>query len=70
MDILGAENNLLKLRVTERFAFGIFGLDHPIGVEEKSIAGAEGYVANGIVGLWHHSENQTVAFDTLQCSGA
>ena len=63
---MGAENNLLKLRVTERFAFGIFGLNHPIGVEEKSIARADGYFANRIVGLTRHTENQAVAFNTMQ----
>ena len=41
---------MFKLRVTKQFAFGIFGLNHTIGVEEKPVARTDGYVANGILG--------------------
>ena len=65
---LGGENNLFKLALAKGLAFCIFGLNHTISVKEKSVAWAEGYVANRIVGLWLHSENQAIAFDALQCS--
>jgi len=67
---LAAKNNLFELSDTEWFAFGIFGLNHAIGLEEKAITGADGNIAHGILRLRRHSKNQTVAFDTLQCSGA
>ena len=54
---LGAENNLFELSVTEWLASAIFRFKQPIGAEEKPVAGADGYVANRIVGLRCHPEN-------------
>jgi len=64
--VLRAENNRFKLRVPKWFTFRIFGLKHTVCVQQKTVAGADRYVANRIFRRTCHTENQTVAFDTLQ----
>lgn len=59
-------NDFFKLAVTERIPATILGLDHTIGVEKKPVAWVDGHLANGVLGLWHHSKNEAVTLDALQ----
>ena len=59
-------NDFFQPTVAKEFAAGILGIDHAVGVEEKAVAGLDGHVANGVVGLRYDSKNYAVAFDALQ----
>ena len=63
-------NDLFKLVIAKKLAAGILGFNHTVGVKQEAVPWADRDLANGVVGIWHDSENNTVTFDPLQNTSA
>jgi len=57
---------LFEFAIAECLALGIFGLAEAVGVEEETVAGGEGNLANGKITIERRTEEQAIAFDTGQ----